>query len=291
MLYNTDLISLETAARDYIGEESARLWTQARVFRAINAVYSKLVRKCLEADQAYFLTTKTYTLTGNSVTLPFNCWKPRAVLVYRDSQWYPIWWTGASDLYQFQTQTNDTQYARAVRFEGNKLYLEPGYANVSQLKLWYSRTPAPLIYGAGLAQIAGTTTINLGEDALNVADIYNGDYLKITAGVSAEDHRIISDYVASGAQNTWYATVTEDFLTNPDATSYVSLMLADPINKFPNLVALGAAMFLLTRRRDQELFQTLAALYGADVEEFDASVGQRQTDQPRYVNYIPRGDE
>jgi len=284
MLVDCDLDSLETETRDLIGETTPRGWTEAHTFRCINNEVSRLVRMALESDQAYFQTSKTYTLTSNSVTLPRNCWKPRAVMVYRDSRWYPIWWTHLPELYLWQGALTDEQYAKAVRFEGNTLILEPGYASVSQLKVWYSRVPAPLIKGTASAGAA--TTMTLASDASIHDDIYIGDEFELMSGTGSGVSAICSDYVGSTKVATF-----PTWGTNPDATTVYSTILPDPVRKYPSLVAYGAALRALPRRRDTELAQWLKQEYSDEFQLYQAALAPRQSDQPRYAHFIPREDD
>jgi hypothetical protein len=284
MIQDTDLLSLETEARDYIGEATARNWPQVNMFRALNSEYGKMIRDALESDAAYFLTSATTTLTSATVALPRHCWKVRSIGVWRDDRWYPIYWINAAEMYQLWQTSDNTSEARAVRFEGRNVILEPGYANVSQVKIWYERVPAPLIYGT--AQAGAAATITLPATASIFDDAYNGDELEILDGTGSGQSNTISDYTGS----TKVADVTT-WGTNPDSTSVISTLLADPIRNFPTVVCLGAARRLIVKRRDSEVWQMLTEQYREDYKEFKDSLGVRQTDQPRYGHYIPREDD
>ena len=283
MLADCDLLTLETMTRDHIGESTPRLWTQARVFRAINDEYSRMVREALESDEQYFGTETTITVTSVTVALPRNLWKARAFLVKRDDRWYPITPISPSEKYIYELTEADTAYARAFRFKGRNIILEPGYANVTQVKIVYDRAPAPLIYGTATAGAATTMTLATGASVFD--DIYNGDEFEILDGEGEGEVAEATDYVGSTK------VLTIDFTSTPDATSVYSTVLADPINKFPELVALGAAKRLLFKRRDSELWQNINQQYQDDYAMFANSLQPRQTDHPRYGEFVPREDD
>tara|TARA_R100000655_G_scaffold49212_2_gene86736 strand:+ start:632 stop:2890 length:2259 start_codon:yes stop_codon:yes gene_type:complete len=67
----------------------------------------------------------------------------------------------------------------------------------------------------GTAQAGSSNTITLDSSSSSTNDIYNGSTITITAGTGVGQIRIISDYVGSSK----VATVSENFTTQPDATS------------------------------------------------------------------------
>jgi hypothetical protein len=284
MIHDTDLASLETEIRAYIGEASARFWGQTGIFRAANSEFGKMCRDALEADRGYFLTSATTTITQKTIQIPRYYWKVRAVGVYRDSRWYPIWHIDTSEIYQYWQSSNNTALARAIRFEGRNMILEPGYANVSQIKIYYERVPAPLLYGT--AQAADATTITLPATAAIHDDAYNGDEFEILDGTGVGQSGTATDYVGSTKVAT-FAT----FGTPPDSTSVISTLLPDPINKFPTVLCLGAARRLIVEKRDGERWQMLSQQYAEDYQEYKNSLDTRQTDQPKYGEYVPREDD
>jgi hypothetical protein len=284
MLVDCDLLTLETMTRDHVGESDPRMWSQARVFRAINDEYAKMCREALESDQQYFGTSTDITVSSTTVALPRNLWKARAFLVYRDSRWYPIEPINPSEKYWYEQAANSTAYARAFRFQGRNVILEPGYANVSSMRILYDRAPASLIYGQATAGAA--TTMTLATTSSVFDDIYIGDEFELLSGTGSGQVASCSDYVGSTKVATF-----PTWTTNPDATTYYSTILADPINKFPELVAIGAAYRLLHRRRDTELFQVLQSQYQEEYAMFKNSLQPRQTDQPRYGEFVPREDD
>ena len=71
----------------------------------------------------------------------------------------------------------------------------------------------------GTAQAGASITITLDASALAHNDIYIGSTIEITGGTGSGQTRIISDYVGSSK----VATVSENWTTNPDATSTFSV--------------------------------------------------------------------
>jgi len=74
---------------------------------------------------------------------------------------------------------------------------------------------AALISRNGNAQAGTNNTIRLDSTASNVDDFYNGDIVYLVSGTGIGQARKITDYV--GSNN--IATVSEDWGTNPDATT------------------------------------------------------------------------
>jgi hypothetical protein len=284
MLVDCDLLSLEERVRDHVGENSPDLWSKARAHRAINDENEKMIREVITNDQWYFDTTYTATLTSVTVTLPANCWKIRGVMVDRDGRWYPIAPVFPSNLYILQTTSNSTQYARGFRFEGRNIILEPGYANVTRIRIYYSRIPAPLIYGQATAGAA--TTMTLPSAASVRDDVYIGDEFELLAGTGVGQLAVCSDYVGSTKVATF-----PTWTTNPDNTTYFSSLLADPIRNYPAVVALGGAMRMMSRRRDSDLYGLLKDQYTDEYTVFKSSIAERQTDTARYGEFILREDD
>ena len=81
----------------------------------------------------------------------------------------------------------------------------------------------------GTAQAGSTDTITLDSGSLSTNDIYNGSTITITAGTGSGQIRIISDYVGSSR----VATVSENFTTQPDATS--EFKVESQVNQYINV--------------------------------------------------------
>lgn len=71
------------------------------------------------------------------------------------------------------------------------------------------------IQNTGTAQAGSASTITLAAGASGDDDAYNTFVVRITAGTGSGQERVVSDYVGA----TKVATVSEDWDTNPDATS------------------------------------------------------------------------
>ena len=71
----------------------------------------------------------------------------------------------------------------------------------------------------GTAQAGAANTITLDASALAHDDVYIGSTIELTGGTGSGQKRIISDYVGSSK----VATVSENWTTNPDATSTFSV--------------------------------------------------------------------
>ena len=163
------------------------------------------------------------------------------------------------------------------------MILEPGYTDVDQVRILYSRVPAPLIYGQASAGAA--TSITLDTNASIIADVYNDDEIMLTGGEGEGQINTISDYSTARV-----ATVST-WTTNPDATSYYSTLLAQPVSNYPELVAKGAAMRMLYKKRDSEQIQMLKMVYDEEHIEFLDGLIPRQADEPHYVNVTGGGED
>ncbi len=284
MIDSIDLLSLETRCRDLIGEDTASLWTSAQVRRAINDEKSRLVRKVIDLDAGYFETSATFT-PATTITLPINCYTVRNVEVYGGSVWYPVRWIGAHNKEQYQDLSGSAFYQQplAVRFAENSIIFEGGITGVSSVKVQYARAPADMQSYAATAGAATTVTF---DSASVHDDVYNGDLVLVSSGTGVGQVRTVTDYVAST-----YTLTVATWGTNPDTTSVITWCLPDPLYKWPDVVALGAAIRLVGRRRDAESHSVLMQQYVNDVGEMMSSLVQRQTDQPRHINYMPDGDE
>lgn len=283
MLDRTDLLSLEIRARDLIGEEDAKFWTQARVFRAINEEVMRLAREVIELDMGYFLTTYTVTPTSATVALPANFYKLNYIEVYKGSQWYsvrPIW---ARDRYIYTAESGN-QDAIAFRFEGTNIVFESGLGSVTSCKMHYSRLPAEMRYEVMAA--AAATSFTMATTASIIDDVYIGDVVATLSGTGSGQYRTVTDYVGS----TKVATVATWTVT-PSTDTYYSTLLPHPLSLFPDLVATGAAIRLIYRRRDDNLLGMLKEQYGIDFAKMVEHLTARQVSQPQRVHYVPDWDE
>ena len=248
MYLNTDFVSLESMVRDYIIEQSSRSWNSTQTLRAINDEYSRLVRAALNADQDFFMTTKTWSsISSNTLTLPRNIYRIRSAEIHKNSRWKKIFPVFPHKLHELNRPDSSTTHANAYRLTNFSLILEPGYTEVDQVRIRYSRVPAPLIYGQASAGAA--TTITFDTNASILADAYNDDEIMLTSGTGEGQVNTVSDY------STAREATVDTWTTNPDATSYYSTLLAPPVANFPELVAKGAAIRMLYKKRDSEQIQ------------------------------------
>lgn len=281
MIDGTDLVSLATATRDYIGEDEAGLWTEAKVYRAINDEVTRLARKVIDIGNGWLEVEKDYTAAA-TITLPANCYVVRSISAYVGSVWYPIPWISAHQQVQYQTLGTTPEYPMSVRFVNNTLVTE-GYAAASTLRVRYARMPAAMMY-ATVSSATSTTFVLTSGSVLD--DAYIGDTVVTLAGTGSGQSKAITDYVASTKTftvATWAST--------PDATTTLAWCLPDPLDKWPDLVAMGAAIRLLWRRRDTEMVQNLLAVYANDLGDMMNALAQRQTNEPQRINYLPDGSE
>ena len=282
MIDGTDLISLETDVRDLIGEETARLWTQARVFRAINSEVMRLARKVIDLDSGYFETSTTLTPSA-SMDLPVNCYLIRNLEAQISGAWYGLRWIEDNQKGQYQQYgTSSTTAPVAVRFVDSALVLEGSYSGCSSVRIQYARLPAEMRYET-LSSGSATTAVMSSGSAID--DVYVGDRFIVLSGTGEGQISTVTDYVASTK------TLTIASGATLDSTTVISWLLPEPLSKWPDLVVTGAAIRLLSRRRDMELIESLMQQYLMDVSDMTAALGQRQTDQALRVNYIPDGLE
>ena len=281
MIDATDLSSIETEVRDLIGEETARLWTQARVFRAINAEVARLIRKVLDLDSGYLETSKTYT-ASSSLSLPTNCYAVRNIEAYIDGAYYPLRWIEDHEQGQYQVLGASSALPQTARFVGSTVYIESG-TGASSYRIQYARIPPAMLYSAVSSATSTSFTLPVGS---YFDDVYTGDVFAVLGGLGVGQYRTVTSYTPSTF--TW---TVGTWTTTPDATSTIGTLLPDPLNKYGEVVALGTAIRLLGRRRDTELADHLLSQYAADLGDMMESLKQRQTDQPARVNYIPDGLE
>jgi hypothetical protein len=280
---NTDLANLETRTRHLINEETARLWTSAMVRQGLNDEMGRLARKIIDLDVGYFETSKTYTPAA-TLTLPVNCFTVRNVEAYVSDVWYPVVWIGAHNREQYQsTGASPNPLSLAVRFTESALVFEGGISNVSSMRVQYARTPVPMLYETISSADATTFVLSAGS---YFDDVYIGDSGVIAAGLGTGQTFTVTDYVASTKTFTVAA-----WGVNPDSTSVAAWLLPAPLDKWADVVCIGAAIRLLGRRRDSEAASVLMTQYQNDLGEMMTSLAQRQTDQSRHINFTPDWSE
>jgi len=280
MIDRTDLVSLETDVRSLIGEEVAKFWTQDRVFRAINAEVLRLCRKIISLDNGYL--EQIYTATAaTTITLPLNCYIVRNVELYQNDVWVSPKWINDHARGQYQVGSG-TSNADAVQFYDGSITFESGIGSASSCRIKYARLPAAMFYQT-LAGGSATTAV-LGSGSV-IDDVYIGDRFVVLEGTGLGQLSTVSDYVASTLTCTIASGATLD------NTTVVSTLLPEPLAKWPDLVACGAALRLLSRNRDADRYQMIQQDYQMDMTDMVESLSQRQTEQARHGNYLPQGDE
>ena len=279
MIDQTDLLSLEIEIRSLIGEETAKFWTQSRVFKAINAEVTRLCRKVIALDRGYFEVSYAPTAAA-TISLPLGCFIVRNVELYIDGQWFQP--DFISDHQRGQYQTTGTTFPGAVQFTDNTLVFENGIGSASSLRVKYARLPAAMIYAT---LTGGSATTAVLPSAIAIDDVYIGDRFAVLAGTGLGQLSTVTDYVASTKTCTIASGATLD------ATSVVSWLLPEPLAKYPDVVAEGAAIRLLGRNRDKERADELRNDYSQDLQDMLDMLSQRQTEQVTRGNYIPRGDD
>jgi hypothetical protein len=277
MIDQTDLLSLEVEVRSLIGEETAKFWTQDRVFKAINAEVIRLCRGVIALDKGYL--EEAYTPTAaTTVTLPLNCFLVRNVELYVDAAWRQPTWITDHQRGQYQSSS----YPGAVQFTGNTLVFEDGIGTATSLRIKYARLPAAMLYQT-IASGSATTAVL--SDGSVMDDVYNGDRFAVLAGTGLGQVSTITDYVGSTKTCTIASGATLD------ATTVISTLLPEPLSKYPDVVAQGAAIRLLGRNRDKERADDLRSDYAMDLQDMMSALDQRQTEQVQRGNFIPAGDE
>ena len=279
MIDKIDLLSLETSVRSLIGEEIAKFWTQIRVFESINAEVLRLTRKVINLDRGYFEVAYNPT-PATTITLPATCYLVRNVEILINGVWMqPVWIT---DHQRGRYQAGS--FPSAVQFVGNTLVFEDSIGSASGLRIKYARIPNSLLYGA---TITGSTTTSLSlSGTSSIDDIYVGDRFMVLAGAATGQIRTITSFTAA-----LHAIAFASITGLDDNTTSISWILPEPLDKYPDVVALGAAVRLLGRRRDTELSGELRGEYDRDVSEMLDTLGQRQTEQVMRGNYCPDGCE
>lgn len=269
MIEAIDLLSLETSVRDYIGEEQAKFWTQARVFRAINSEMLTLARRIIALDKGWFEVVATPT-PADSYALPTNCHLVRNVQLYIGGAWTSPNPIGDHARGQYQSFSTSGNYPYAWRVQDNTIHFESGIGSATQMRVCYARLPASMQYQNVSATTSTTVQFSTGA---NIDDVYIGDRVLVTGGTGAGQTNAVTDYVAS----TYTITVSSWANGGVDTTSYISWMLPHPLSDYPDVVALGAARELLMRRRDTEMVQVVSSMYEPKVIEMLETLSQRQT--------------
>jgi len=281
MMPGSDLLSLEQAVRQNISEETASLWNQTNVFRAINEEMVRLARHVLDLENGYLELVQTSApSSGGVITLPIGCYVVRALDVSNGGAYVPLNWSSASKRFLYSTDA-----AYVVRFEGNTLVLDGGVGDVGSVRVHYGRIPPPLITGLTAAQTSSSITFATGTPQID--DLYNSMEGLTLSGTGAGQYFTISDYVGS----TRVATVTPNWPVSIDVDTVYGTLLPNPIDRFPDVVAMGAALRLLYRRRDETLTNLIAQQYLSDRNDMLNSLRKRQTSVPNRVNHFPDMEE
>ncbi|MFA5898044.1 MAG: hypothetical protein WC829_02905, partial [Hyphomicrobium sp.] len=218
-----------------------------------------------------------------TITLPVNCYTVRNVEAYDGSLWLPVRWIGAHSREQYQ---DGIGMPLAVRFAENTLVFEGSVTSATSVRVQFARAPTLLSTATVASATATAITFDSSAGLSAHDDVYIGDRVLVTSGTGINQTAIISDSVAST-----YTITVPTMGTVLDETSVVTWCLPDPLSKWPDVVVLGAAIRLVGRRRDAETHSVLMSQYANDVGEMMVSLAQRQTDQPRHVNYQAYGDE
>lgn len=115
------------------------------------------------------------------------------------------------------------------------------------------------------AGAAGTITLDSGASATD--DLYNGLVVEILGGTGAGQARLVTDYVGS----TKVATVTPNWVTNPDSTSVFALQ---PFARVDLALWLGVAPLALTSQR----VETVVGAYASGQAPLQPTVAGRTLD-------------
>ena len=279
MIDGTDLLSLSTVTRFHIGETTAKFWTADDIYAAVNAERVRLCRKIIGLNNGYMEQIVTPTLAA-TITLPTNCYVVRNVELYIDGAWMQPRWIKDHDRGQYQS--TGTTFPGAVQFYNNTVVFENGTGGASSVRIKYARLPSDMIYQT--LSSGSTTTMVLNSGAF-LDDAYNDDQFIVLDGTGIGEVLTASDYVASTKTLTVAATATLD------STTVISTLLSEPLANWKDLVALGAALRLLPRNRDDNRAGMLRSDYERDLEDMVESLSQRQSEQAQHGNYIPTGDD
>jgi hypothetical protein len=148
------------------------------------------------------------------------------------------------------TGTGSTQVRKIVDYNGtsNVATIISLWSTVVDNTSEYYISESDIYLGGVIAPIDDTATSGTADtitfpntfSATN--DFYNSMYIKITAGTGVGQVRQISDYVAS----TFTATVSEDWMTNPDSTSEFSISYSPFFTDATNLSQIEISIPLLS---------------------------------------------
>ncbi len=157
------LLTLRTTIREELGiEQTNEVLTDVELNRRINTSGNKLYNRLVKADQDYFLTSTTFTISsGNTFTVPAGIYKVRG-LDFAIQASLDRW----LDVPPYAIGFRNQSYDRAFRLNGaSQLMIMPSSLAIGSYQLWYVPAFAPMV--------ADTDTIETisGFERLIVAEV------------------------------------------------------------------------------------------------------------------------
>ena len=263
---------------DILHDTQANMWSDLKKLRALNAAYDQICNRVIELYEDFWYTTATLTPgTAAWSATPFDF--PAApdtiskILYITDTDGVPV--------EPITPQTRDYSYP-AVADRNIKMgyWLGDGqiWVNadsfVSNLRLYYIRKPARMLYGTADAKDTANTTITLQATMKPslVDDYYNSLTLAFREGTDAGTEVTISDYVGSsgvttisaavGDTDTVYGSVSE----LPDGHNEV-VVIAAAIRALAMDVAQADKITQLTNIRNKLEFDLIDFLQNRQVQK------------------------
>jgi len=268
--------------RDYIGEGTAKHWTDRELLRRLNTVQRRLAVAVAKAPGDWLVKSKSVTPSSSEITLPSDCSKP----VYLEE-------TATGNVISFSTRVMDR---RVSRLTGTSLwsgtleaYFVKGKIVVNQdsygeaCTLWYQERVPDLHVGTASAGAATSITLSAhdgagvssgGFGAKVVADYYNGAGIEVVSGTGAGTVDTITDYTTARV-----ATVSG---------TYDSDSVYGTISKLPeechNLMEVEAALMAMSKPSsvlDPQIFQFIRDRWREYRNEFQEWITTQHADSHR----------
>jgi len=195
--------------RDFIGEGTAKHWSDLNLMRRIN-LSQRLVAKIVSMSPGDWLIKKSSSLTPSSsvISLPADCSKPVYLEEVASGRALP-WLTGgvkARRVSRVAGTSLDVGYREAYPI-GNTIEVnEDSYGEACYL--WYEQRVPDLQAGTAAAGAATSLTFPDDRNSVKIADYYNNVAIEIVSGTGA-GHDTITDYTAARV-----ATVTNTCSTD-----------------------------------------------------------------------------
>lgn len=218
-------------------------WTLGEIVRAANRAQDYIVREMQSCSRNWhlkYVDTQTITANSRTVTMPSDCRNIRLISeLGSDGEELQRWEPGRPE------DSGRTPFRFIPQPHLNTVLLSETPTSQATLRVWYQPYQYPVVHG--IAQTAGSTTIQLADHESSEDDIYNGLEIYVSSGTGAGQTKTITDYVGS----TRIATVSS-WTTVPSTDSYYTSRPSLP--RDADLVFLYTLLCNLVEKNDGERY-------------------------------------